>query len=228
MTRSLPVSLMLHAVVMTALMVLGGQVARVTPQQHVMRVRMVSLPKPQPRPQREDRQETRAETPPKPVEESPPPAPAELEPKTLPEQPREQPRPRDPEPEVQPKRADEEPPPGPAEETTTADTGPTVATGVDFPFTYYVNLIERRVSRNWHPPPLDSYRGQIRVCEVQFVIGRGGVISRVTLAASSGVGFFDREALAAVKASSPLTPLPAKYPDRELPVAISFTLKPGF
>jgi protein TonB len=115
-----------------------------------------------------------------------------------------------------------------ADADTAAATGARVATAVDFPFVYYVDLIERRVSRNWHPPPLDSYRGRTRACLVQFVVGRGGEITRVSLAASSGVSFFDREAVAAVKSASPLPPLPAKFGGGELPVTIRFTLKPGF
>ncbi|MFO7652288.1 MAG: energy transducer TonB [Candidatus Krumholzibacteriia bacterium] len=243
MSRGLPVSLLIHVLALTALLVLGGQVARTTPPlERAIRVRLTTpseLPALQEQPAAAPVAEPEP-APPEPQPERPRPQP-ELEPKQLPEKPREEPKPVEPEP-VRPEPKTEQKPVEPTEDPprevataaaaatgdTTAMSAPQVATGADFPYAHYIDLVQRRVSTNWHPPPLNSYRGATRACVVEFVIGRGGQVTRVSLAASSGVSFFDREALAAVRASSPLPPLPARFGGQELPVSVRFTLKPGF
>ena len=223
----MPFSVMLHAVVLTLVLLFGGHVSRPPlPRERIMRVRLAQLPV-----QTEQTAPTQAVVEPEPEPASEPPpvveeVPPEMPPKELPEQPREDPRPReeppppvisDPDPEPQESAA--EPP------VAAAVSGPAVSTtDVDFPFAYYLNLIEGRITRQWQPKQLGFRTG---ACLIHFVIARSGQVSRATIVQTSGVALFDREALRAVQAAAPLPPLPAKFAGRDLPVSMIFTLEPG-
>jgi len=228
--RGLPFSVMLHAVVLTAVLLFGGHVSRPPlPRERIMRVRLAQLPvqKQLTAPQQvvvEPESEPVSEPPPV-IEEAPP----EMPPKELPQQPREEPQPQENPPQPPPRDPDPEPRESPAETpVAAAASGPAVSTtDVDFPFAYYLNLIEGRITRQWQPKQLGFRAGANRACVVHFVIARSGHVSRVSIVQTSGVALFDREALRAVQAAAPLAPLPAKFAGRDLPVSMIFTLEPG-
>jgi len=228
--RGLPFSVMLHAVVLTAVLLFGGHVSRPPlPRERIMRVRLAQLPvqKQLTAPQQvvvEPESEPVSEPPPV-IEEAPP----EMPPKELPQQPREEPQPQEKPPQPPPRDPDPEPRESPVETpVAAAASGPAVSTtDVDFPFAYYLNLIEGRITRQWQPKQLGFRAGANRACVVHFVIARSGHVSRVSIVQTSGVALFDREALRAVQAAAPLAPLPAKFAGRDLPVSMIFTLEPG-
>jgi TonB family protein len=225
----------------------GGHVAQPPlPREQIVRVRLAQLPVPETltapqQPAAEPAVEAVAESTPQQRPESPP----DLPPKELPAEPAQKPEPQEETPETPPRDPDSEvtepavtesvtdPVKTPAEtagETPplAAPDGPAVSTGdVDFPFAYYLNLVEGRITRQWRPKQLGFREGASRSCLVHFVISRGGQVSRISIVESSGVALFDREALRAVQAASPLPPLPAKFAGRDLPVNMIFTLEPG-
>ncbi len=219
MTRGLPVSVLLHLLILGALVTWGGYTPMqpIDPQ-HVLRVQLASLP------------ETLTE--PEPAAVAPPPAPAEpepevaqpevvpppaepdpvLPPKEVPEQapdPSPEP-PLEPEPRPQPPVAEPKPEPAVPAEVDLPEpaaeplvTGPAVS-GTDqaFPFDYYLRTVRNNIARKWQPKQL-GFRGQSeRSCVVHFAIARSGLVSQVTLVRSSGVSLFDREALRAVKSGA--------------------------
>jgi protein TonB len=240
MVRGLPLSILVHLLTLVALAVWGGltPMTAIEPQ-HVMRVRLAPLPRPEPAvetpatPEPEPivaPPEAEADTPPA----EPEPEPVEVEPvlppKTVPEQrPESEPEPEvtTPEPPATPAR-DPEPAAAPAEteEIAVATEPMGLTTDEVFPFDYYLATVRNNVARRWRPKQL-GFRGQAeRSCVVHFVIGRGGQVSQVVLVRSSGVSLYDREALRAVKASR-MPPLPAKFASPSLGVTFTFTLQSG-
>lgn len=234
MGRGLPWSLLVHAVVLTLVVMYGNTVQRrVLEPPLLIRARLVpaaalerAAPESAPRP------ETVAQAPP-PREE-----PAPLPPKEVPAkrpEPQPKPKPRDPEPapvERKPPpepRAEAEPDaaaaPAPALQATAS--GPSVqGTDTNFPFAWYLANVEGQIARNWRPRQL-GFGDRSRVsCAVHFVIARNGTVSRVTMVQGSGVGVYDREALRAVQATR-LPPLPPQYGGSTLGVTFIFNLEPG-
>lgn len=117
--------------------------------------------------------------------------------------------------------AAEPPKPAPAPEGAAVPIGGAGVTGIeggDFPHTMYLDGMHRRIGRNWfrgNPPP-----GVEAV--VYFRILRDGTITESRIHKSSGNGTFDRGALSAVRASSPLNPLPFAYNGTYLGVYLTF------
>ena len=223
MSRGLPYSLGVHALGLLLIFFLGSSVSRVpleTP--HSIRVRLVELP----RVVQQESQPEQAVPPPAQTPEK------ELPPKELPE----------PKPETPPKLVDVKPEPAqtvtPAEDVVeqpeTAETaaampaGPTVSgTDVDFPFAYYLGLVEGQISRRWNPRQLGFRDKTVVSCVVHFNIARNGMISQINLTHSSGIDLFDREALRAVQATRKLPPLPSQYHASSLGISFVFNLEPG-
>ncbi len=100
------------------------------------------------------------------------------------------------------------------------------ATDSDFPFAWYISLIESKIVANWQPRQLGFGSRAIVSCTVHFNIARNGRVTQVTLVRNSGVGVYDREALRAVQTSR-LPPLPPDYRASELGVTFVFNLEPG-
>ncbi len=89
-----------------------------------------------------------------------------------------------------------------------------------FPYAYYVTEIYRRLWTNW------AYReATTKECVVVFMIRRSGEAADVKMAESSRDSIFDQLALRAVSNSSPFPPLPAGYPEPDLPVFVRFRLE---
>jgi protein TonB len=78
-------------------------------------------------------------------------------------------------------------------------------------FPWYVAAVQRRVSSNWLWSTIEpTIRWAPRVV-VDFVILRDGTITNIQLTRSSGDASVDASAIRAVRASSPLDPLPSGY-----------------
>lgn len=223
LARGLPLSLLVHLLGLVLIVMFGNEVARQPLQPpHAIRVKLVQMPRSRP-----------AEQQPEPVAE---PAvreekPADLPPKELPE-PRQETKPREQEPDPTPIRRQEQEAEKPVENTETrpADT-PTVsspsvtATDTDFPFSWYLSLVEGKIISNWRPRQLGFGRRAVVSCAVHFNIARNGSVTSVTLVRNSGVGVYDREALRAVQTSR-LPPLPPDYRASNLGVTFVFNLEP--
>ena len=240
MVRGLPLSILLHLLVLMALAVWGG-LTPMTPLQphHVLQVRMATLPDepaPQvvttePPPPAPEPEITPPEPEPVAVEPEPEPEPL-LPPKEVPDEveaaePDPEPEPPAPQPQVQDAAPDPTPDAPAATEVVAEVSGPAVhSTDQVFPFDYYLRTVQNNIARKWQPKQL-GFRGQSsRACVVHFVISRTGSISQVTLVRSSGVSLYDREAVRAVKATR-MPPLPAKFTSPQLGVTFTFTLKSG-
>jgi TonB family protein len=115
-------------------------------------------------------------------------------------------------------------PPAPAAATSTAVEVPVGGSGVtgleggDFPYTLYIQGMQRKIGSNWFRPQSASGAATI----IYYRIQRDGTIIEVNLETSSGNGTFDRAALSAVRSSSPLNPLPFAYSGTYLGVHLTF------
>lgn len=232
MTRTLPLSILLHLGVLGLLAAWGGYVPPAPLEPHrVLRVQIARLPAVEPQVS-QALPEPEPEPPEVVAEPIPQPKPVDpvLPPKQVPKpiEPAPQP-PRQPEPPV-PRPQPQQPSATPTEESSPAAAtgGPAVSgTDVDFPFAWYLNRVEGIIARQWNPRQLGFRESASRTCIVHFMIDRTGQVSQVTLVRSSGVALFDREALRAVRTGR-LPPLPPKFPHRALGVTFVFTLEPGF
>ena len=93
---------------------------------------------------------------------------------------------------------------------------------MDFPFNYYLTLLQNRLQQNWQPPyQLDAAAETINA-EVRFRIARNGRVSGVEVTRSSGRFIFDQAARRAVWSVDPLPPLPENYQRETLTVYIEF------
>ena len=233
MTRGMPYSVLVHALVLVLVVVYGNRVTRrpVEPM-HAIPFRLVhavaadrenpvDVPEPVIEPEKQSEPEATVETPPEQK--------VELTPKEVPVKPLEDKKPEK-KPEVKPRPQEtvvaRETAPDPtvsAEKSAPAAGGLQVqGTDSDFPFDWYLMQIKSMVDRNWKPRQLGFGKSSI-TCTVHFEVSRGGAISGVSLIASSGIGVYDREALRAVEASR-LPPLPPRFSGSRLGVAINFNL----
>ncbi|MFT7699643.1 MAG: protein TonB [Candidatus Krumholzibacteriia bacterium] len=223
--QGIPLSLLTHAFVLLMVLMFGNTVAKQPVRQpKSINVKMVRMPQTKP-------QEAQPA-----IESAPPVAQpeikAELPPKALPE-PKPEPKDvkKDPQPEIK------EPEVKPTETDTKAEiadvvpqaalTVPTInGTDEDFPFSWYISLIEGKVVSQWKPRQLGFGKRAVVSCTVHFRIARNGSVSQVTLVRNSGVGVYDRESLRAVKTTR-LPPLPPNYNGNSLGITFTFNLKPG-
>lgn len=126
--------------------------------------------------------------------------------------------------ETPPAKQIETPPPAlPGVPGTTTDvpvggSGVTGLEGGDFPYTLYIQGMQRRIGANWFRPEMTGGAATV----IYFRIQRNGTISEATIETSSGNGTFDRAALSAVRSSNPLTPLPFAYSGTYLGVHLTF------
>jgi len=225
--RALPASLLLHALFLTALLVFGARVAQQPlPRQRVISVRLAELPSPRP---------TAAAAPPPPAAESAP-RPAVV-PKAAEKKPAPKPAAKEPAAKPAAKPAATERKPAAAatpEAAPAAAAGPDAATprlGADVQvapqYQYYLDLLEQRIARNWQPRKLGFRSGAPVTCTVHFRVEPDGSLTRVELAAGSGVPLMDREALRAVESLGTFLPIPAGMARRGLGITYIFTLTAG-
>lgn len=92
----------------------------------------------------------------------------------------------------------------------------------DFPFLYYLNIIQKKVTANWN----FDYEGVVhQKVVVFFKIDKFGKIYDQKVEQSSGISFLDQSALRAVLLSSPFPPLPEGYSGNFLGVHFGFEFK---
>ncbi|HYK00706.1 MAG TPA: TonB family protein [Thermoanaerobaculia bacterium] len=96
--------------------------------------------------------------------------------------------------------------------------GVTGLEGGDFPYTIYIQGMQRRIGSNWFRPQIANGAAAV----IYFRIQRDGTIAEAKVESSSGNGTFDRAALSAVKSSSPLNRLPNDYVGPYLGVHLAF------
>jgi len=95
--------------------------------------------------------------------------------------------------------------------------------GANFPFSYFLSAIERRVSENWFSAVSEGTTGL--TCVVYFKLMRDGSVSDVRLETRSGNAYFDQAASRAVKSAAPFPPLPRAFTDEYLGIHFTFVQK---
>ncbi len=108
--------------------------------------------------------------------------------------------------------------PGTTTDVPIGGSGVTGLEGGDFPYTIYIQGMQRRIGSNWFRPQIANGAAAV----IYFRIQRDGTISEAKVETSSGNGTFDRAALSAVKSSSPLNRLPNDYVGPYLGVHLAF------
>jgi TonB family protein len=92
----------------------------------------------------------------------------------------------------------------------------------DFPYLYYLNIIQKKVSGNW------NFKYENPVHEkvvVSFKIARDGQVQDASVEKSSGIAYLDQTALRAVLLSDPFPKLPDDYEEESLLVHFGFEYK---
>jgi protein TonB len=100
-------------------------------------------------------------------------------------------------------------------------TGSVAVDGSDFPFTYYLRLIQSKIGERWSPPRAAAGGGERVV--VLFEIQRDGQVREPQVEHSSGNKLYDQAAIRAVGEASPFPPLPPEYKQPTLRVHFGFS-----
>jgi TonB family protein len=90
---------------------------------------------------------------------------------------------------------------------------------------WYVRQLEKRIGENWLRTTLGQMSLQVRTT-ISFGIGRGGLIEDIQIEESSGIRSVDLAAERAVRASSPLPPLPLELRRRSFRFVAHFEYPP--
>lgn len=98
------------------------------------------------------------------------------------------------------------------------EAGITALEGGDFPYTIYLERMKTLIGARWVRPTVTTSPTSV----VYFRIERDGRIVDADHSLKSGNGLFDRAALSAVRAASPLPPLPFGYSGNYLGVHLTF------
>lgn len=93
-----------------------------------------------------------------------------------------------------------------------------------FPYSWYLSVVQGKVSSNWVQPSARLILEDSLTTSVSFSIGRDGSISDVRVSRSSGRSTVDQSAAKAVRDSAPFPPLPDDYRETRLEVTIDFTI----
>ncbi len=92
-----------------------------------------------------------------------------------------------------------------------------------FPFSYYLEAVEGKVSRNWFGTAVSGAEGL--KCVVYFRLLRDGSIDDVRVEKSSGNRYFDESAVRAVRSAAPFAPLPRAFSGMYLGIHFVFVQK---
>src|SRR3989339_436027 len=87
-----------------------------------------------------------------------------------------------------------------------------------FPYSYYTNLVARKIEKNWQ---WANAFGRMKAV-VFFRILRDGSITALAIKTSSGDDTFDQQALRSVELAGPFPPLPSGYSEDELGIYFEF------
>lgn len=93
----------------------------------------------------------------------------------------------------------------------------------NFPFTWYLQQVQRKVTEKWVQPTQRTGPG-LRVV-VLFEIDRDGQVTSSKVERSSGNSWYDQSALRAIVEASPFPPLPEGFPGQSLRVHFGFDFK---
>lgn len=93
----------------------------------------------------------------------------------------------------------------------------------NFPFTWYLQQVQRKVTEKWVQPTRTTGPG-LRVV-VLFEIDRDGQVTSSKVERSSGNSWYDQSALRAIVEASPFPPLPEGFPGQSLRVHFGFDFK---
>jgi TonB family protein len=88
----------------------------------------------------------------------------------------------------------------------------------DFPFVWYLQQVQNRITTNWNRIP-----GSLGRVQIYFRIQRDGQIDGARVESPSGNGALDDSALRAVRSANPLTPLPESFEGKQLGVRFWFS-----
>ncbi|PID80084.1 hypothetical protein CSA17_04815 [bacterium DOLJORAL78_65_58] len=235
MTRGLPVSLVIHILGVGLVLWLGNAVNRpVYEPPRRINVQVVHLPSVAP-------QAPPTETTPSPEPEVVPPKPKVEETKPPKEVPEPRPEEKKPEPKVEedprpeakpetPPRPVEDSPPEEAPRDQPREAVPVAAgaavsgTDSNFPFAWYLSMMEGQIARNWNPRQMGFKKDSGVYCTLHFTIMKNGTVTGLTVVRGSGIGVYDREARRAVQAVR-LPQLPPDFGSSSLGVTMTFNLK---
>jgi len=78
-------------------------------------------------------------------------------------------------------------------------------------YSWYVEAVQRRVSGNWLQATVDPGIRAAPRADITFQITRDGTVTNIQILQSSGNASVDTSAVRAIRASSPLQPLPGDY-----------------
>lgn len=93
---------------------------------------------------------------------------------------------------------------------------------VDFPYSYYLTVMQRKIAEHWRPVYGEFERRGGKRVVVYFRVLRDGSIQDLKIEESSGDETLDRSAAKAIMEASPLPPLPYEFRGEELRVHFGF------
>lgn len=96
-----------------------------------------------------------------------------------------------------------------------------------FPYEWYLNIMESRIYGNWDTFRASFFTNRETRVTVFFRLDRDGKMSDLKIEHSSLNDEVDQSALAAVRNSAPLPPLPPGYREKSLEVHFGFVLQPS-
>ncbi len=92
----------------------------------------------------------------------------------------------------------------------------------DFPFAWYLQVIERKIQSSWRRPT-GSREGQEAVAI--FEISPDGQVRRVSIEKTSGDPVYDQAAVRAIMEANPFPPLPPEFKEPPLRVHLGFAVR---
>ncbi len=90
---------------------------------------------------------------------------------------------------------------------------------------WYVRQLEQRIARSWLQAPLGGVTARV-LTRISFTIAKGGQIENIKVLEASGHPGVDRAAQRAIRASSPLPPLPVELRGRRVEFVAYFEYPP--
>lgn len=202
MNRFHILSVLLHAAILSAVFISGRAQLRAIPAVEIYKVSLAPLPQPRVISPEEPAEETREIVPEEKPEEKAPPKKEEKKPEAV-KKPAE-------------KKAEE------VVKTGLPDIKPKVYTGSGrgFTYSYYLNILLNRISKNWHNPFRDQ--DVILKSVVYFEVDKDGTIYGVRLEETSGNDIYNETAMRAVIVTKSLPPLPDEFVDDYLKIHLEF------
>ena len=98
--------------------------------------------------------------------------------------------------------------------------GEMVLENPDFPYNYYLEQIQNKISQAWESP----VRSNLPLSTVIFFrIQKDGRVTDVTIVAASGISQFDNSCRRAILSSDPFPPLPDEYDKTSQGITLEFT-----